>query len=258
MDRNAGYLALFLLQQTDGELTALQRRRRKLGEDLKTLEARRAAADAALERLRQANQRAQVDAAARNTEMETELAKLEQHKERLKTAQDAKTYTALEKQIAASEAMAGRLEDEALALMMEAEAAEAALEKGKAERERFEEETYRPERVGISESARELDEEQRKREAEREEREKAVPENLTQKYDRWRKTRQSSMIAKALQKKEKSARGEMSVVYACSECLMNIPPQIVLEARAKPTDQNCPSCSRILWAPDEAGDSDAP
>ncbi len=247
-DQHEAFAALYDLQKMDDALLELFKRRRSLGEKAKALAAQRADADQRLEELKDAHKRAYLDHSKSESQLEAEQANLAEYQKRLLAAADAVEYTGFERQIRTTGNAVSLLEEETIQFMLQMDEAKETMENGEKERARFEKE-YVEKRTELAHQAKELEKRIQEKKEERGRQAKKTPAPILKQYSRWRKARNVSMIAKVIISDEKERGG--AVVYACSECSMNIPPQTILEAQTKPDNQTCPSCSRILWPPEK-------
>ncbi len=245
-DQHDAFAALYDLQKMDDALLELLKQRRSLGKEAKTLAAQRAEADQRLEELKDAYKRAYLDHSKVESQLEAEQANLAEYQKKLLAAADAVEYTGFERQIRTTGNAVGLLEEDTIQLMLQMDAAKEEMENGEKERALFEKECVEK-RKDLADHAKELERQIQGKKEERAQQAQKTPVQILKQYARWRKARNTSMIAKVVISDEKERGG--AVVYACSECSMNIPPQTILETQTKPENQNCPSCSRILWPP---------
>ena len=245
-DQHEAFAALYDLQKMDDALLEILKQRRSLGEKAKTLAAQRAEADRQLEELKDAHKRAYLNHSKAESQLEAEQENLAEYQKRLLTAVDAVEYTGFERQIRTTGNAVGLLEEDAIQLMLQMDEAKEEMEKGEKERARFEKE-YVEKRTELANQAKELERRLQEKKEQRARQAKKTPAPILRQYTRWRKARNVSMIAKVVISNENERGGPL--VYACSECSMNIPPQTILETQTKPDNQTCPSCSRILWPP---------
>lgn len=229
---------LVRLQETELEMRKLRRDLAGVDQRVAALEAglleERAALEAVRERLQQIG--------ARNRALESDLkdfqAKIEHSREKLREVKTNKEYQSGLKEIEDLAAMTSRVEDEMLALMEEAEAAQRDLRDREASLKSRTAEIEAEKAVVLEEAERsrlrlhEL--EQRSRELEAQ-----VPEAVLSRFRR-------------VQSGKKDGVAVAPVTGAvCRGCNVNIPPQMYNELQRRDRLQNCPNCERIVYWKEE-------
>jgi hypothetical protein len=153
----------------------------------------------------------------------------------LNTVRNNKEFQALQHEIAAKRADAGRIEDQVLAIMGDIEALERDIREieqsiAKIESEREEE------AAGVEKAVQKLDGQIAKLQATRAGGAAAVDAELLAEYERIAAKRGASALAAV-------------VSNTCQGCFLQIPPQFGHVLRAGRQIVRCPSCSRLLYLP---------
>jgi predicted nucleic acid-binding Zn-ribbon protein len=224
---------LVKLQSVDDEIRALRSRLAKIPEEVDALEREIASEKKNLEEAKARLSEAEKQQRSYESDLSMAEEKREKYKDQLMKVKSNDEYKAMQKQIEASGADIGKIEDKILQGMD-------AIEELKANRRQREQELEKGERE-IAAMEKELLAEKTKLEGELASRETSrkgllgdIPEELFEEYRRIASTRGGVGMAEALEER-------------CQACMVRLRPQVYQELRLGEKLHHCESCKRILY-----------
>jgi predicted nucleic acid-binding Zn-ribbon protein len=224
---------LIQLQELDGTIRSLGEQKKRLPEVLAGLEAKRAANQADLEKVKENLQTAQKNKRDRDQDLEAGVQKVEKLKARSTEIKNNKEYQALLKEIETAEQENKSVEDSILGLMEKIDSAAAQIT-GAEQRAKEEEAAIQNEQKLHEAAFAKLETELHSVEAARQELAARIQPAIHTQYQKLLATKAGIAIAEA--------RGE-----SCSGCYMSIPPQVFVNVKKNETIITCPHCARILY-----------
>ncbi|GIX06898.1 MAG: hypothetical protein KatS3mg115_1301 [Candidatus Poribacteria bacterium] len=243
---------LYTLQEIDEEIADLTERRRRVIQELRTIQQEVEARRADLDRLRDEVKRAQVEQHRLQVELDGLQERIKRYQEQQSNAKDGNEYLALQKQIETSTRQADQLEERLIEAMLRLDALREQLERKEEESKAFLEDrqqVFRERRAVGRELERALEEARTRREAQL----VRVNGDLLRRYDHWRSRRKTTFLAvaeKHVAVEQVGRNQQRTTIFTCSGCHMTLPIQLVVEAQKFSRLYECPSCHRVLWVRD--------
>lgn len=224
---------LIQLQEVDSKIRAQTEQKNRVPELLASLDEKRAASKADLEKVKEALQTAQKNKRDRDKDLEVGAQKVEKLKARTSEIKNNKEYQAILKEIETAEQENKTIEDDILALMEKIDAAAAQIRA--AEQRALEEEAaIQAEQKQHEAAFAKLEEELKATEKARQETMGRIQPQVLSQYEKLLLSKAGIAMAEA--------RSE-----SCSGCYMSIPPQVFVNVKKNESIITCPNCGRILY-----------
>ncbi|MFQ5508777.1 MAG: zinc ribbon domain-containing protein [Leptospirillia bacterium] len=178
--------------------------------------------------------------------LEAELAENEAHMVRLKShikeITNTREYQAYIQEMDGIQATIGKLEEQILTLLTDADQLKETLEGYRVVLEERRA-VYEAERAKVDAELGVIEEDVVRQATERSNRADKVDKKLLRRYERIAQTMRHALVG---------IEG-----YTCSGCKLNVPPQLVSEVKRGEDIHQCPQCHRLLFAPEAGAEQDA-
>jgi predicted nucleic acid-binding Zn-ribbon protein len=202
----------------------------------KALDEQLSSAARALDAAREKAKTNQADRKRFESEVGTLEAKISKYREQMMSVKTNEEYKALQKEIEHTQAAIRKIEDNILALMMEAESSQAEIKTAE---------------LRLKEDQQKVNEERKALEAENRKELSAL-----ESYIQERKSIETSVSADLLPRYERVRRARNGIAvspardYVCELCQVRIRPQVFQEIRKNDQIIACDACQRILYDPE--------
>jgi predicted nucleic acid-binding Zn-ribbon protein len=224
---------LIQLQELDGNIRTLVEQKKRLPEALAGLEAKRAANQADLDKVKENLLTAQKNKRDRDQDLEAGGQKVEKLKAHTTEIKNNKEYTALLKEIETAEQENKAIEDNLLVLMEKIDSAAAQITAAE-QKAKEEDAAVQKEQQQLEAAFAKLETDLQGVEAARGEMAARIKPAILTQYQKLIISKGGVAIAEA--------RGE-----SCSGCYMSIPPQVFVNVKKNENIITCPHCARILY-----------
>jgi hypothetical protein len=229
---------LVALQALDSEAVQVAAQKQSLPEKIRLLEETRqkqqGALDEAEEKLKGLIQR--------HRDQEEQLKRgaegLKKAKQRLLDVKTNKEYQAILKEMEVIETLQGKVEDEIISLLEQADHMKAAVKQGEKDLSAFLA-VFADEKQALEGQVQALDDNLIRLKQERQTLLEALPGDLVRRYETIREKRNGVAVISVWKE-------------VCNGCHMNIPPQMYIELQRSQELRTCPNCHRIIYWRNEA------